>query len=77
MTTLNVIGDKIDAMNSRWSVAVAVLAVVAAMIGSQYVASRPSDGNYKTPDSIPDWIPGVTSMYRYIFHNMEFIQHFM
>ena len=77
MATPNAIGDKIDAMNLRWSVAVAVLAVVAAFICSQYLSSRPSDGNYKTPDSIPDWIPGVISMYRYIFHNMEFIQHFM
>jgi hypothetical protein len=37
-------------------------------------ASQPiQDG--KTPPSLPEFLPGLSNAYRYIFHNMDFLNH--
>ncbi len=29
----------------------------------------------KVPDSLPDWVPGLGNAYRFVFHNMDFVQY--
>jgi hypothetical protein len=49
-----------------WAVAAAVL-----LISLHLTRGSAQDG--KTPPSIPEWIPGLSNTYRFMFHNMEFL----
>jgi hypothetical protein len=73
MATFSLAGHDLDAVKLQWG-AVAALPCLLALL---YLFSSSPKAQGKTPDSLPEWIPGVTNMYQYLFHNMDFIHHAM
>jgi hypothetical protein len=74
MATFSLAGYDLNAAKLQLG-AVAALPFLLALLYLFSTSSPKSQG--KTPDSLPEWIPGVTNMYQYLFHNMDFIHHAM